>query len=223
MGTSTQNNHNKKWSRKSPPTPPERSLVPHSAAGLTSPLRFLISSWLFPWSTDNCLQIHRESCWGNPSVKEALEIPTQDWNLFNEPHEKGREGGGCEWRIRDRQTDRHSANTRKRQTDRQTFCVSPGCFFFWFTSYFVFTSWFPLKYIARILWCLHVLFPLLSFCSLHVCRYWLGLRKLGSFVTDFKASIFLLCCQQGWTSFTNATNALSILTWVPHRLCSVWP
>lgn len=62
-------------------------------------------------------------------MKEALEIPTQDWNLFNEPHKKGREGGGCEWRTRDRQTDRHSANTRKRQTDRHSAYLQAASFF----------------------------------------------------------------------------------------------
>lgn len=46
-------------------------------------------------------------------------------------------------------------DSRERQTDRHFTNLQAS---FSFSSHFLFTSWFPLEYITRILWCPHVLF-----------------------------------------------------------------
>lgn len=79
-----------------------------------------------------------------------------------------------------------------------------------FTSYFLLTSWFPLEFITRILWCLHVLFPFPP-----SVRFAFVFIDLGS-----EAFIFLLCCHRAVTPFTNTTNTLGLPPPFPHHLCS---
>lgn len=138
----------------------------------------LATSWFYPscfLKHNSCLQKHHVSCWQNPARKEALEILAKNQKVFNEPCKKGGRG-----------VDVSEGRGRDRQTDRHTFCKSPGSNFF---SFLIFYSphGFPSTVFRGFYGAFLVSFPFLPFCSLPVCFYGFGLWELSSFITRLLA------------------------------------
>ena len=79
-----------------------------------------------------------------------------------------------------------------------------------FTSYFLFTSWFPLEFITRILWCLHVLFPFSPSVRFTFVFIDLGSESLAHLSHIWKPSPSYSAVTSAVTPFTNTTNTLGL-------------
>ena len=113
--------------------------------------------------------------------------------------------------------DVSGSQERDRKTDRQAFYTSPV--FLFFTSHFLFTSWFTLEYITGILWCpLFSFFPSVCFVFVFID---LGSESLAHLSHIWKPPSSCSVVTRAVTSFTNTTNTLSARPPLSLTICAL--